>query len=130
VQPQFYDLAQYSSQVVQSGDFQVAGNVGGPVDAPYPATSNVFHTGGSQNYGKYSNPQVDKLLADGAKELDPAKLRDSFNQADEIMSKDAYVLPLYQKPVFIAVYSDYVYIRNNPTAEGQTYNIDEWALKA
>ncbi len=34
LQPQFYDLAQYSSSVVQSRDFQVAGNVGGPVDAP------------------------------------------------------------------------------------------------
>jgi peptide/nickel transport system substrate-binding protein len=101
------------------------------VGTPFIADSkSIFETDGGQNYGKYSNPQVDKLLADGAKELDPAKLRDSFNQADEIMSKDAYVLPLYQKPVFIAVYSDYVYIRNNPTAEGQTYNIDEWALKA
>jgi peptide/nickel transport system substrate-binding protein len=101
------------------------------VGTPFIADSkSIFETDGGQNYGKYSNPQVDKLLADGAKELDPAKLRDSFNQADEIMSKDAYVLPLYQKPVFIAVYSDYVYVRNNPTAEGQTYNIDEWALKA
>jgi ABC-type oligopeptide transport system substrate-binding subunit len=75
-------------------------------------------------------PAGRQAASDGAKELDPAKLRDSFNQADEIMSKEAYVLPLYQKPVFIAVYSDYVYVRNNPTAEGQTYNIDEWAMKA
>jgi peptide/nickel transport system substrate-binding protein len=101
------------------------------VGTPFIADSkSIWSTGEGQNYGKYSNAEVDKLLADGAKELDPAKMRDLFNQADEIMSKEAYVLPLYQKPVFIAVYNEYRYVRNNPTAEGQTYNIDEWALAA
>jgi peptide/nickel transport system substrate-binding protein len=101
------------------------------VGTPFIADAkDIWSTDKGQNYGKYSNPQVDKLLADGAKELDPAKMRDLFNQADEIMSKEAYVLPLYQKPVFIAVYNEYRYVRNNPTAEGQTYNIDEWGLAA
>jgi peptide/nickel transport system substrate-binding protein len=114
---------------LSTGDYDVI--IFAWVGTPFIADSkSIFETDGGQNYGKYSNPQVDKLLNDGAKELDPAKLRDSFNQADEIIAKEAYVLELYQKPVFIAVYSDYVYIRNNPTAEGQTYNIDEWALKA
>jgi peptide/nickel transport system substrate-binding protein len=101
------------------------------VGTPFVADNkSIWITDGGQNYGKYSNPEVDRLMTDAAKELDPAKMRDLFNQADEIMSKEAYVLPLYQKPVFIAVYSDYVFIRNNPTAEGQTYNMEEWALKA
>jgi peptide/nickel transport system substrate-binding protein len=88
VQPQFYDLAQYSSQVVQSGDFQVAGNVGGPVDAPYPATSNVFHTGGSQNYGKYSNPQVDQLLDKAAASLDDTERKQLYQQLQLITNQD------------------------------------------
>lgn len=101
------------------------------VGTPFIADSKaLWSTGSGQNYGGYSNTEVDKLLADGAKELDPAKMRDLFNQADEIMAKEAYVLPLYQKPVFIAVYNEYRYVRNNPTAEGQTYNIDEWGLAA
>ncbi|WP_214403604.1 ABC transporter substrate-binding protein [Pseudonocardia lacus] len=91
VEPQFYDLAQYSSQVVQSGDFMVAGNVGGPVDAPYPATSNVFHTGGSQNYGKYSNPQVDALLDQAAASIDDAERTELYKQLQLITNQE---LPL------------------------------------
>jgi peptide/nickel transport system substrate-binding protein len=88
LQPQFYDLAQYSSQVVQSGDFEVAGNVGGPVDAPYPATTNVFRTGGSQNYGRYSNPQVDALLDQAAASVDPAERTRLYQQIGLITNQD------------------------------------------
>jgi peptide/nickel transport system substrate-binding protein len=87
-------------------------------------------TGGGSNYGKWSNADADKLLNEAATTLDPAKVRDLLNQADEIMAKEAYVLPLYQKPVFVALYSDYINIRNNPTNAGATYNIEEWGLKA
>jgi peptide/nickel transport system substrate-binding protein len=114
---------------LSTGDFDII--IYAWVGTPFIADSkSIWHTDGGPNYTKWSNPQADKLLDDAAKELDPAKMRDLFNQADEIMAKEANVLPLYQKPVFIAVYSDYVFIRNNPTAEGQTYNIDEWAMKA
>ena len=102
------------------------------VQSPFPfggAQQTWLSTSGS-NYGKYNNPQVDQLLNEAASSTDNAAALDKLNQADAILSEDAYVLPLYQKPVFIAVYSDYVFVRNNPTAEGQTYNIDEWAMKA
>ncbi len=73
LQPQFFDLAQYSSSVVQSQDFQLAGMVGGPVDSPYPAASNVLHTGGNTNYGGYSDPEVDALLDAAAATTDSAE---------------------------------------------------------
>ena len=41
--------------------------------------------------------------------------RDLLNQADELMAKDAYVLPLFQKPAFIAVYTQVLNVRNNPS---------------
>ncbi len=73
LQPQFFDLAQYSSSVVQSQDFQIAGWVGGPVDAPYPAAQNLLRTGGNANYGSYSNPKVDALLDQAAATTDDAE---------------------------------------------------------
>jgi ABC-type transport system substrate-binding protein len=88
LQPQFYDLAQYSSQVVQSGDFEVAGNVGGPVDGAYPGSSNVFRTGGSQNYGRYCNPEVDKLLDQAAASVDPAERTRLYQQVGLITNQD------------------------------------------
>jgi ABC-type transport system substrate-binding protein len=88
LEPQFYDLAQYSSQVVQSGDFEVAGNVGGPVDGAYPGSSNVFRTGGSQNYGRYSNPEVDALLDRAAASVDPAERTRLYQQMGQITNED------------------------------------------
>jgi len=101
------------------------------VGTPYAADNRaLWHSEGGSNYGKWSNKEADALLDEASKTLDETKMRELFNKADEIMAKEAYVLPLYQKPVFIAVYGDYINIRNNPTAAGPTYNIEEWGLKA
>jgi ABC-type transport system substrate-binding protein len=96
LEPQFFDLAQYSSQVVQSGDFEVAGNVGGPVDTPYPAASNVFHTGGSQNYGRYSNPEVDALLDQAAASVDDAE-RTRLYQRVQLLTNQDLALAYYSR---------------------------------
>jgi ABC-type transport system substrate-binding protein len=88
VEPQFFDLAQYSSSVVQSQDFQIAGMVGGPVDAPYPAASNVLRTGGNQNYGGYSNPEVDALLDRAAATTDDAERTRLYQQVQLVTNED------------------------------------------
>jgi ABC-type transport system substrate-binding protein len=88
LQPQFYDLAQYASSVVQSQDFQLAGTVGGPVDAPYPASSNVLRTGGNQNYGGYSNPQVDALLDQAAATSDAEERTRLYQQVQLLTNQD------------------------------------------
>jgi ABC-type transport system substrate-binding protein len=88
LQPQFFDLAQYSSSVVQSKDFQIAGWVGGPVDVPYPAVQNLLHTGGNTNYGSYSNPQVDQLLDEAAATTDDAKRTADYQQAQLLTNQD------------------------------------------
>jgi peptide/nickel transport system substrate-binding protein len=90
----------------------------------------LWRTDGGSNFGKYSNPDVDKLLDSAARELDKTKQRDLFNQAGELMAKDAYVLPLFQKPALIAVYSQFLNVRNNPNNSSATYNIQEWGEKA
>ncbi|MHA6615932.1 ABC transporter substrate-binding protein [Pseudonocardia sp. DLS-67] len=88
LQVQFYDLAQYTSSVVQSHDFQMAGWVGGPVDAPYPAVQNLMHTGGSSNYGEYSNPEVDALLDQAAATTDEAQRTSLYQQVALLSNQD------------------------------------------
>jgi peptide/nickel transport system substrate-binding protein len=91
LQPQFFDLAQYSSRVVQSQDFQIAGWVGGPVDAPYPAATNLLHTGGNANYGGYSNPQMDALLDQATASSDPAERTRLYQQVQLLANEDLAV---------------------------------------
>jgi peptide/nickel transport system substrate-binding protein len=90
----------------------------------------LWRTGQDSNYGQWSNAEADALLDEAARTLDDAKVRELLNKAAEIMAREAYNLPLFQKPVFMAVYDKYINIRNNPTASAQSYNIEEWGLKA
>jgi ABC-type transport system substrate-binding protein len=91
LQPQFFDLAQYSSSVVQSQDFQIAGWVGGPTDVPYPGVLNLMHTGGNANYGGYSNPEVDTLLDRAAATTDEAERTRLYQQVGLKTNQDIVV---------------------------------------
>lgn len=83
----------------------------------------------SSNYGHYNDPQVDQLLHQANAETDLTKAANELNQADQIMSNDAYVLPLYQKPTFVAAYDNIGNIRNNSTLDGPPYNIQQWGIR-
>ncbi|GAA1213109.1 ABC transporter substrate-binding protein [Pseudonocardia alaniniphila] len=87
VKLQFYDLAQYSSQVVQSGDFDLTTTVSA-FDAPFPGASRLVQTGGNTNYGKYSNPEVDKLLATAASTSDEAERTKAYQQVELQVNRD------------------------------------------
>ncbi|MBK3576320.1 ABC transporter family substrate-binding protein [Streptomyces sp. MBT65] len=101
------------------------------VAAPFPssgAQQNWF-TGGGGNFGGYSNKTADSLISQAVGETDATKAAALLNQADQLMVNDAYVLPLYQKPTFLAVQTRFVNMRNNATNVGPAYNTGEWGLK-
>ncbi|WP_345635445.1 ABC transporter family substrate-binding protein [Rugosimonospora acidiphila] len=82
----------------------------------------------ASNYGHWSNPQADALLKDASQQTDNQKAIDDLNQADTIMTNDAYVLPLYPKPYLLAAYANILNIRGNGTQAGPPYNDQEWGL--
>ncbi|GAA2527553.1 ABC transporter family substrate-binding protein [Pilimelia columellifera] len=95
------------------------------------AASSLWASSSASNYGRWSNPASDKLLAQANQIVgDDAKAFDLINQADKIMTEDAYVLPLFQRESFTAVASRYANIRPNPTLSGVGYNIAQWGLRA
>ncbi|WP_435581456.1 ABC transporter family substrate-binding protein [Amycolatopsis thermoflava] len=112
-----------------NGDFDVI--VFAWVASPFPfsGAQQNWTTGSESNYGEYSNTQVDNLIAQANAETDQAKASELLNQADQIMADDAYVLPLYQKPTFIASYDNIANIRNNSTLDGPVYNMQEWGIR-
>lgn len=81
------------------------------------------------NFGKYSNPQVDALIEE---EASAASLEESaalHDQMMEIVVDDAYVLPLYDGPVFIFVTDDYVGVRDNTSSSLRgVYSDAGWGL--
>jgi peptide/nickel transport system substrate-binding protein len=119
----------FGKAIFGSGDFDVV--VFAWVGTPFPASVNnsIYTTGSDQNDGKYSDPLVDKNLTAAAGEPDATKAAALLNAADQQISRDAYTLPLYQKPTFLAYDTRYGNIRNNSTSVGLTYNIGQWGLR-
>ncbi|MCU1661492.1 MAG: extracellular solute-binding protein family 5 [Pseudonocardia sp.] len=117
-------------KTTSSGDFDII--VFAWVQSPFVfggAQQLWLSTSGS-NYGKYNNPQVDQLINEAAASTDIAAATKQLNDADKIMSDDAYVLPLYQKPTFVAVQNTVANVRNNSSLDGPPYNAAEWGLRS
>lgn len=79
----------------RKGQFQLTTGrwVGGNQDPIY--LYDLFHTTGYQNRGKYSNPEVDKILAEAIGTFDRAKAKELYTRAWEIVSRDVPQLPLW-----------------------------------
>ncbi len=96
---------------------------------PYGGAVQLWTTGQGNNFGNYSNPNVDRLIAAAASSTDEALAKEMLNQADRLLTKDAYVLPLYQKPTFIALYDTIANVRNNSSLDAPPYNVAAWGLR-
>jgi peptide/nickel transport system substrate-binding protein len=85
--------AAYARQ--KSGDF-VASVWGwlGMVD-PDEYLSDIFHSTGWRNFGGYSNPAADTLIAAGAGELVQAKRSAIYRQAESLVMEDVPVIPCF-----------------------------------
>ncbi|HEU0127717.1 MAG TPA: ABC transporter substrate-binding protein, partial [Pseudonocardiaceae bacterium] len=112
------------------GDFDVIVYAWVASPVPYGGAVQLWTTGSDSNFGHYPNPEVDRLIAAAASSTDEATANQQLNDADRIMAEDAYVLPLYQKPTFIALYDTIANVRNNSSLDGPPYNVAEWGLRA
>jgi ABC-type transport system substrate-binding protein len=90
VELRFHDIAEFTSRVTQSGNFQLTTWVG-EVSAPFPGAGRLLGTGGSANHGKYSNPEVDHLLAQARLTTDEAERTRSYQQVELLSGQDLAV---------------------------------------
>ncbi|WP_219418879.1 ABC transporter family substrate-binding protein [Pseudonocardia nigra] len=114
---------------LSSGDYDIM--LFAWVSSPFPFANaqQTWLSTSSSNFGRYSNPEVDRLLNEAASSTDEEAARGLLVEADRILSEDSYVLPLYQKPTFIAVQDTVANVRNNSSLDGPPYNIAEWGLR-
>lgn len=90
VQVQFYDLAEFTTRVVQGNDFELASWVS-TFDHPYPGAARLLRSGGNNNFGKYSNPEVDRLLDRAAVTTDDAERVRDYQQIELLTGQDIAV---------------------------------------
>jgi ABC-type transport system substrate-binding protein len=79
----------------QKGQFQMTTGrwVGGNQDPIF--LWNLFRTGGNFNRGRYSNPELDQVLNEVAGTFDRGRARELYVRAQDILSRDVPMLPLW-----------------------------------
>jgi oligopeptide transport system substrate-binding protein len=70
--------------------------MGWVADYPHPQDflDVLFHSGADNNYGEYSNPEVDALLEEAGVEQDSTLSLELYQQAEQLVVEDAACLPL------------------------------------
>jgi oligopeptide transport system substrate-binding protein len=70
--------------------------------ADYPGANDflgvLLHTESSNNYGRWSDPAFDAAIADAGETTDPDEARAAYDRAEEILQRDAPVIPLAHSP--------------------------------
>ncbi|MBW3556971.1 MAG: ABC transporter family substrate-binding protein [Actinobacteria bacterium] len=112
-----------------AGDFDIANFAWVGSVFPLSGAKQIYETGTDSNYGKYSNPEFDKVAKEAAAELDEKKQLELADQEDVIMWKDLPNLPLYQKPTFLGVRNKFVNVKDNTTNEGPFWNSQTFGLR-
>lgn len=79
----------------QKGQFQITTGrwVGGNQDPIY--LNDLFHTGSFRNRGRYSNPELDKVLDEAMNTFDRAQAKGLWTRVQEIVSRDVAQFPLW-----------------------------------
>jgi len=65
-----------------------------------------FHSSGSWNEGKYSNPKLDKLLENGRSSTDPAKRKEIYAELQRVISDEGHYAVTYFTQYVSAVRSN------------------------
>jgi peptide/nickel transport system substrate-binding protein len=96
----------------------------------FSSNQSIYSTDGGQNYGKFSDPRVDKLFKQGVAELDRNKMIELSQQIDQLLWEGMATIPLYQKATYIAYRNTYSGISDNASSQSPFWNANTWAAKA
>jgi ABC-type transport system substrate-binding protein len=112
------------------GGFEIAAFawIGGP--NAVSGSRDTYVTGGTLNFGKFSDPAVDALFEQATAELDPDRSIALANQIDRRLWEGLHSIPLYQRPTFLAWRGTLRNLADNPTTEGPLWNAESWGFAA
>ncbi len=113
---------------VSDGNYQIA--MFAWVGSGDPAgQTDIYGIGGGSNWKGYNSVKVTNLFKASDSELNPQKRTALVNAADKNMSLNLPTLPLVQKPTYLVYKTKIQGIRNNPTLQGPTDNMQDWWIK-
>jgi peptide/nickel transport system substrate-binding protein len=93
-------------------------------------SASTFQTGGGNNNGKYSNPEVDELIDQLNQESDADAQNELVIQIETILWEDLATIPGFTFPGLLATTADAQGVEFNATQAGLTWNAYEWVRTA
>lgn len=89
----------------------------------------TWRCNGPSNFLGYCNKTVTKYLLASQTQLNAAKRRADFQQADKIMAEDVPSIPLYSSPSILIYKANIAGMANNPSSVGPTWNAEYWRFR-
>ena len=87
---------------------------------------NIYHTTGQQNYGKFSNEEVDAAWDTLAGSVDPAVHAEQVKVIEKGLWDNLFGIPLYAHPGVVAHSADVANVRDTATQSGAVWNAQQW----
>ncbi len=110
---------------VTKGNFDVAAiSIGSAIPDP-TALDFAFVTNGAINYGKYSNPEVDRLLAEAGAATDQAKRKELYSRVQAILAQDLPLIPSAWYPNYLVIKKTFGNV--DPAVIGPYWNIGKYS---
>jgi peptide/nickel transport system substrate-binding protein len=91
--------------------------------------ASTYTTGGGNNNGKYSNPQVDALIKQLNSEIDTTKQTGLIKQIETLLWQDLMSIPLFAFPGILASVPEVEGVEYNATQSDLSWNAYAWTLK-
>ena len=85
----------------------------------------MFHSTGTFNVSRINNPEIDALLDEARTELDSAKRDEIYVQVNQILTEEAYFIPLYFSASMIVYNKDLQGVKADSTQNYQ-YKTMHW----
>ena len=119
----YWNLSQFDTTMVGI-DFMVGPD---PDATQYFASTGIVAKGGAgNNTTQYANPDVDKLLAEGAATVDVEKRRAAYMKMQELTRKDLPFLPIFQYAMVQGVKGKLEGFTPNVNVQENCWNASTW----
>ncbi|MCQ1949545.1 ABC transporter family substrate-binding protein [Arthrobacter sp. zg-Y859] len=90
------------------------------------SAQSIYVSDGEQNYGKFTNTELDKLWDQIASSTDEEEVKELKTKAEEILAAEVYNVVLYANSGVVAHSSKLENVELNPSQNGITWNAYKW----